>query len=149
MAYQTRISNVAAKAACDAIVDLLDAGGAGKLQIWNSTQAADPDTAVVDNDTPYSLLAEITLNNPCFGAAADGTGKGTATADVDPVPADTSANKTGTATWFRVVNNAGTAVIDGAVGTSGADLNLNTTSIVSGATVSITSWTFSVPETEA
>jgi hypothetical protein len=32
-------------------------------------------------------------------------------------------------------------VLDGSVGTSGSDLNLNTTSIVSGATVSISSFT--------
>jgi hypothetical protein len=53
-----------------------------------------------------------------------------------------TAASTGTATWFRIVQTDGsTHVLDGTVGTSGADLNLNTTSIVSGATVSITSFT--------
>ena len=58
---------------------------------------------------------------------------------------DSSANATGTATWFRVVTSGGTFVIDGNVGTSGSDLNLNTTSIVIGGPVQITSFTITAP----
>jgi hypothetical protein len=54
---------------------------------------------------------------------------------------DSSANATGTATWFRDVDSTGTCVMDGSVGTSGADLNLNSTSITSGVQVSCTSST--------
>jgi hypothetical protein len=58
------------------------------------------------------------------------------------IAADASANATGTATWFRIVQSDGsTHVMDGSVDTSGADLNLNTTSIVAGANVSISSAT--------
>jgi len=54
------------------------------------------------------------------------------------VPADA----TGTATHFRIwQSNGTTAVIDGDVGTSGSDLNFNSTSITSGGTVSVTSFT--------
>jgi hypothetical protein len=42
-------------------------------------------------------------------------------------------------------NNAGTGVIDGDVGTSGAVLNLSSTSIVSGGTVSITGGSLTMP----
>ena len=141
MALATRITNAAAKAACDAIVDLCDVGGAGKLRIYDGTQPTDADTAV----GAQVKLAELTLGNPAFGAAADANPGGRATANA--VTADSSADATGTATWFRVVNNAGTTLWDGSVGTSGCDMNLNSVSITLGANVSISSWTFTVPET--
>jgi hypothetical protein len=141
MALATRISNAAAIAACNAIVDLIDAGaGAGLLRIYDGTQATDPDTAV----GAQTLLAELTLSDPAFGAAADAAPGGRATASA--ITSDASANATGTASWFRIVDSNGLAIIDGSVGTSGADLNLNTVSIVSGASVAVTSWTFTVPE---
>jgi len=141
MALATRISNAAAKAACDAIVDLCDVGGAGKLRIYDGTQPTDADTAI----GAQVKLAELTLGNPAFGAAADANPGGRATANA--VTADTSADATGTATWFRVVNFSGVTLWDGSVGTSGADMNLNSVSITLGANVSISSWTFTVPET--
>lgn len=55
---------------------------------------------------------------------------------------DTSANATGTATWFRVVDGDANTVMDGDVTVAAAsplgDLIMNTTSINSGATVSVT-----------
>lgn len=141
MALATRISNAAAIASCNAIVDLIDVGGAGKLRIYDGTQPADVDTAI----TTQTLLAELTLSATAFGNAADANPGGRATAAT--ITSDSSADATGTATWFRVISGGGTAIIDGSVGTSGADLNLNTVSIVSGATVAISSWTFTVPET--
>ena len=141
MALATRITNAAAKAACDAIVDLCDVGGAGKLRIYDGTQPTDADTAI----GAQVKLAELALGNPAFGAAADANPGGRATANA--VTADSSADATGTATWFRVVNNAGTTLWDGSVGTSGCDMNLNSVSITLGANVSISSWTFTVPET--
>jgi hypothetical protein len=57
------------------------------------------------------------------------------------ITADASANATGTATWFRCVDSTGTCCVDGNVGTSGSDLNLNSTSINSGVQVSVTSFT--------
>jgi hypothetical protein len=142
MALATRLSNAAAKAACDAIVDLCDVGGAGRLKIYDGTQPTDPDTAI----GAQVLLADITLANPAFGAAADAAPGGRATALGVPV-ADTSANAAGTASWFRVSNNAGTALWDGSVGTASADMILNSVTITLGANVSISSWTFTVPET--
>jgi hypothetical protein len=150
MANATRISNAAAIAACNAIVDLIDAGTPpGKLQIWDdgdgAGQPAGPDTAVADDDTPYNLLAELTLNDSAaFGDAADANPGATATAAA--ITGDASANKTGTAAWFRVTNAAGTAIIDGSVGLSGCDLNLNSVDIQAGVEVNITSWTVTMPE---
>jgi len=142
MALATRISNAAAIAACNAIVDLCDVGGAGKLRIYDGTQPTDADTAV----GAQNKLAEITLANPAFGNAADANPGGRATALGVPI-ADTSADFGGTASWFRVVNNAGTTLWDGSVGTATSDLILNSVSISLGANVSISSWTFTVPET--
>lgn len=142
MALATRLSNAAAKAACDAIVDLVDGGaGAGKVRIYDGSQPADPDTAV----SSQTLLAELALSDPAFGNAADAAPGGRATANA--VTSDPAADATGTASWFRVLDSNNVAIWDGSVGTSGCDMNLNTTSIVAGAAVAITSWTFTVPET--
>ncbi len=142
MALATRISNAAAIAACNAIVDLIDGGaGAGLVRIYDGTQATDPDTAV----GAQVLLAELTCSDPAFGNAADAAPGGRATASA--VTSDASANATGTASWFRVVDSNGVAIFDGSVGTSGCDMNINSVSITSGAAVSITSWTVTMPET--
>lgn len=141
MAVNPVISNVAAIAACNAIVDLIDGGsGAGKIMIYDGTQPADVSIAV----STQTLLAELVLSDPAFGAAADGTGKATATASA--ITEDSSANASGTATWFRVVDSDDTAIIDGSVGTSSADLVLNDVSIVAAGPVAISSWTFSISE---
>lgn len=140
MAADAIISNAAAIAACDAIVDLLDSGGAGTIKIYEGTVPADVDEAI----SGQTLLATLTLSNPAFGGAADGTGKATATAD--SITDDTSAAATGTASFFRGCDNGGTAVIQGTVGTADADMVLDDVNIIAGGTVSITSWTFSFPE---
>lgn len=141
MAVATRISNNAAKAACDAIVDLLDGGsGAGTLKLYTGTQATDPDTAV----GAQTLLGTLTLSDPAFGAAADANPGGRATAS--SITGDSSADATGTATWFRAADSNAVAVIDGSVGTSSADLILGSTSITSGVQINVTSWTVTVPE---
>jgi hypothetical protein len=60
---------------------------------------------------------------------------------LNAITQDSSANASGTATWFRIVQSGGSNfVLDGDVGTSGSDLNLTTTTIVSGQPVSVTSF---------
>jgi hypothetical protein len=54
---------------------------------------------------------------------------------------DSSADATGTATWARITDSADTFVCDASVGTSGADINLNSTSITVGGIIRITSGT--------
>lgn len=113
------------------ITALIDAGAAaGKLRIYDGTRPATGGTAT-------TLLAELTFSDPAFPAASGGSVTASA------ITADASANATGTATWFRVVDSNNVAVFDGDVGTSGSDLNLNTTSIVAGAAVSVTSFVIS------
>ncbi len=110
------------------------AGNAALLRIYSGTQPATADTAVGG-----TLLAELTMGTPSFGAS-DTEGVVTAGA----ITQDSSANATGTAVYFRIVQSNGTTcVLDGACGTSGAELNLVSTSITSGQPVQVTSlvWT--------
>lgn len=80
------------------------------------------------------LLADIQLANPC-GASTGGVLTLT-------VPrTDTSANNSGTASFFYLVDSASAFVCDGDVSNSGSDLNVTTTTIVAGQPVEITSLT--------
>lgn len=138
-----RISTAARSAACAAIVALVDGGsGAGVLRIYSGSQPAGPGTS-----PSGTLLAEFTLSDPAFTQA-----NGVATLDVTPAVQDTSANNTGTAGYFRLLDSTeaagtGLGVIDGTVTATGAggDLTLSTTSIVSGSPVEITSGTITMP----
>lgn len=122
LAYSTTLRH----ARLDAITTA--AGNAALLRIYDGTRPATGGTAT-------TLLAELTCGTP-FAAGASG---GQLT--VGSITQDSSANATGTATWFRIVKSDGTThVLDGNVGTSGSDLNLTTTSIVSGQPVSVTSF---------
>lgn len=100
--------------------------GAGLFRIYDSTRPATCGTAT-------TLLAELTFSDPCAPSASGGV------LTMSAITADASANATGTATWFRNVDSTGTCVVDGNVGTSGSDLNLNSTSIATGQQVSVTS----------
>lgn len=141
MAAAMGISNAVAIAALNAKVDAIDTGGGtAVLRIYSGTRPDKVDTALSGN----TLLAELNLSNPAFGAAADDNPNAIATASA--ITDDSSANATGTASFFRVLDRAGTAVIDGNVATSGADLNLDSVSITAGQTVSISSWTITEKE---
>lgn len=106
------------------------AGGSCLVRIYDGSRPATGGTAT-------TLLAELTCNATFAPAASGGT------LTLNAITQDSSANATGTATWARIVKSDGTTfVLDCSVGTSGADINLNTTSIVSGAAVSITSAVF-------
>jgi hypothetical protein len=136
MAHNFQLATATQNAACNAVVDLIDGASAGTIKIYDGTQPANANTAV----STQNLLATITLKNPAFGNSSAGV----ATLDVTG-GVSTSASATGTATWFRCATSGGNTVFDGSVGTSGADLNLSSTSVVSGTTVSITSGTVTMP----
>lgn len=137
------ISNAAAKAACDAIVDRLDLGSTNatsRIRVYAGSVPADADASL---GSP-TLLAELNATNPAFGNAADLNPGGRATAAT--ISDDSSADNTGTAAFFRWVDRDAVAVLQGACGTSGSELNFNSVAISSGAIVSITSFTVTVPE---
>lgn len=106
-------------------------GSGGKINIYAGSVPANVGTAL----SGQTLLAELSVSGAFAAAASAGV------LTVNAVTSDTSANATGTAAFFRVTTSADSAVIQGTVGTSGADLNLNSVSLVSGAQVSISSFT--------
>lgn len=114
----------------DAMLDAITthAGNAALLRIYDGSRPATGGTAT-------TLLAELTCGTPFAAAAVNGV------LTLGAITQDSSANATGTATWFRIVKADGTThVMDGDVGTSGSDLNLTTTSIVATQPVSVTSF---------
>ena len=121
LAYSTALRN----AMLDEITTAI--GASGLLRIYDGSRPASGGAAT-------TLLAELALSATAAGSASGGA------LTFSSITQDSSANATGTATWFRVVTSGGTFVIDGNVGTSGSDLNLTTTSIVSGQPVSVTSF---------
>lgn len=136
MALTPSISTAARNDAANAVVDRLDLGGSSaELRIYSGTKPADVNAALSGN----TLLAALVMSDPAYGNAS--TGVATAAA----IASDTSADATGTATFFRQGSvNAGTFTpeLQGEVGTSGADLNLNSVSITAGGTVSVTAFTY-------
>ena len=129
MANNPKRTAAVANAAADAAVALANGG---KLRIYSGSQPATAATAV----SGQTLLAELTLGSPAFGSASNGV------ATANSITADSSADATGTAAWFRIVSSGGTGLWDGSVGTSGSDLNLDSVSIVAGGNVSVSSFTF-------
>jgi hypothetical protein len=104
------------------------AGASALLRIYSGTRPATGGTAT-------TLLAQLTCNATFAPAASAGV------LTLNAITQDSSADSTGTATWFRIVKSDGTTfVLDGDVGTSGSDLNLVTTSIVATQPVSVTSF---------
>jgi hypothetical protein len=104
------------------------AGNAALLRIYDGSRPATGGAAT-------TLLAELTCGSPCAAAASGGVLTANAISD------DSSADATGTATWFRLVASDGTThVMDGDVAASGSDLNLDSVSIVAGGVVAITSF---------
>lgn len=131
----TRIPTAARNAACDAVVDLADAGaGAATIEIRTGSQPANANDAATG-----TLLATLTCADPAFGSASTGV------ATLAGVPLSTSGVAAGTAGWFRMKDSTGATVMDGSVGTSGAELNLNTTTISVGVTVQVTSGAVTMP----
>lgn len=106
------------------------AGSNAIIRIYDGTQPANANTAI----STQTLLVSLNVSG-AFGTDSNGTltfstvNNGTAVAS-------------GTASFFRIVKSDGTTVImDGSIGTSSADLVLNTTTIATNDTVAITSGT--------
>lgn len=112
---------------CNAFVDAIDVGSgtAGENRIFTAAFA--------------TLLATCVYSDPAYGAAAVGV------ATAGAITPEASAPATGTAALLRIVDTDAATVAEGTVGTAGADLNLNTTSITTGDSVSISSATITQP----
>jgi len=105
------------------------AGGSGILRIYSGTRPA-------TGGAITTVLAELVCNATFAPAASAGV------LTLNAIASDASANATGTASWARIFKSDGTTIVlDCSVGTSAADIILNTVSIVAAATVSVTSAT--------
>jgi len=126
LAYKTTLINTM----LNSITSLIDAGaGAGLLEIYDGAQPA-------KGGAITTLLAQLVFSATSFAAAASGVSTANAITD------DSSANATGTATWFRVTDSTGAFVMDGTIGLtgSGKDLELSNTSVVATVPVAVTSF---------
>lgn len=111
--------------AIDGVVDLIDTGGTGALQIFTTGKG--------------TKLAELAMSATAWGAASG------AVATANAISDDTSADATGTAAEYDFVDGADAVVWSGTVGTSGAELNLNTVGITAGDTVAVSQFTVTIP----
>lgn len=132
------MSILACKAALDALTALVT--NASTINLYSGAQPATTLTAEAG-----TLLATLTMGATPFPASTSGTSDGLATATANAITSDTNAPASGTAGHFRIATTAPTVILQGNVGTSGADLNLNTTSINAGDTVAITSFKITLP----
>ncbi len=109
-------------------------GASPKIKIYAGTPPANAAAALASN----TLLATLTASaTPISGTSDTGTaGRATWAAIASAV-----AVATGEATFFRTTTSADVVVDQGTVDESAADLNLSTTAITAGSTVSISSRT--------
>ena len=108
------------------------AGNGALLRIYSGTRPADADTA-----PSGTLLAELTCGTPFAPAPASGV------VTANAITQDSSANNSGTATWFRLLDSAGTTtVMDGDVVQSPTlgDCQLVSTTVVAGQPVQVSSF---------
>ena len=85
-----------------------------------------------------AAVATLAFANPAFGNAAGGV------ATANAIASDTNAAG-GTATKFITQDRDNAEVFEGTVGTSGAELNLSSTTINPGDTVAVNSFTITQP----
>lgn len=126
----------------------------GVLKIYSGSQPAGADSAATG-----TLLLTVSVSSGAFahGAFTNGLTFGDAASGaIDKAAGETwsgAAVASGTAGWFRFVANptdsaaASTDLprIDGNIGTSGADLNMSSTTITAGRTYTIDDFTLTLP----
>ncbi len=127
-------STEAVNTEADAFAALLNNG---YFELRTGTQPASADDAATG-----TLLGTINLNNPAFTGSAIA---GVLTLDV---PVSTTAGDNGTATWGRFYKNGGGAEMDVSVseGGGGGEVIILQAVVASGETITITSFTYTIPK---
>lgn len=128
----------------------------GIINVYSGTQPSSPDDAVAG-----TLLITITVDGAAFVAGAFDNGlefeNDPLSGELEKASGETwkgTGLAAGTAGWFRMIGNAADGGasstvlprIDGNIGISGADLNISSTSIVSGRVYTIDSYKITLPE---
>ncbi len=122
------LSNAARSAAADGVVDLIDNSGPGNVEFRTGS-------------TPGSgtILVEITFANPAFGGASNGVASVSGTPSANAV-AD------GEAGCFEIRDGLDAVVMSGLVGDgAGGEITFDDATVVNGATITITSLTYTQP----
>jgi hypothetical protein len=132
MATNPKFSNLTVNGEADFIGVAADSG---YLRIYSGAQPTDADTAI----GAQVLLAELRFAADAFPSAVAGL------LTANAIVSASSAAATGTAAWARILKSDGTSVLfDGTVGTSAANVVINSTAISAGAAVSCSSLTLQV-----
>jgi hypothetical protein len=135
------ISNTEAQSLLTQLKTDIDAGTAAIIRIYSGSVPADADASL----GAAVLLATLTMNATAFGSVSDANPGAIMTAAA--ITPDSSADDDGTASFFRILTQAGgTVIFQGTVGTSGADINFNTVAFTQGSEIEITSLTVTMPE---
>lgn len=117
-------------ARANAINTAINAGsGAGKFRVYGDTRPTNANTAV----GAQTLLLELVLQDPAFTESG-----GVLTLDVTPTITD-DALDTDTATWGRFLDSDDNVICDVS---AGSDFTLSDTTLETGQTVTIVSFTF-------
>jgi len=132
MASNIKAQTALRNAMLDAITTAI--GTSGKLKIYDGTQPATVTTSI----STQTLLATLPLSSTAAAAASSGVLTFNAITQANAVAGST-------ATWYSVTKSDDTRIVEGSVGTSSADLVLNTTTIVSGGPVAVSSFTYTGP----
>jgi len=124
---------------CQALIDALDSGS-----VLNIYSGAVPDS-VDEALTSQTLLVEIPLPYPTFGAIVAGTEEVTANL-LSVISSPATSN--GVATFFRACNSSGIPVLQGTVGMLDCDFNLSSTNITTGVSVRANSWKINISKNQ-
>jgi hypothetical protein len=132
-----------AAAAQDSVLANINISGtAGTVKIYTGSAPAN----LADSATG-TLLSTCTIGDVSVSAFADTdttTLVATGQTNAGWFAQDTNCAATGTAGYFRILDYDNNPVLQGTVGTSGADLNFNTLSIVAGGKLTINSFTSTI-----
>jgi len=116
----------------NARLDAIETTIGTSANLYIRTGAAPADCATADSG---SLLATLALPSDWMAAASSGSKAKSGTWSV-------AASGTGTAAHFRIKDSGGTTChLQGTVGTSGTDMIIDNTSIASGQTVTVSTFT--------
>lgn len=132
MATEPKLTAASANLAANAVINTL--GSSGFVAIFSGSVPATADTS------GGTLLSLSSMASTAFSTAVSGVNTANAIST-------TTAINTGTASFFRFYVGATTGfssggVLQGLVAASGADLNFNSVAFSSGASIAITSFTY-------
>jgi hypothetical protein len=132
MAY--RLATASRDASTNAIVDLLDVGGAGTIMVRTGAQATN-----VGDAPGGTLLGTLTFSATSFGASSTGA------AAAASITSDTNADASGTAGHAILRTNAAANHSDMTCGQGSGDLSFDNNVVVAGGTIAISALTVTTP----